>query len=84
MNLYRAGERRAKDMPCVTVEQVLRLRDYAADVECQRDQLREALEHLMADISGGEKPCGHEFTCVCAGDKARAALNATKENPERS
>lgn len=35
-------------------------------------ELREALNDLLASISGGDKSCGHEFTCVCAGDKARA------------
>ena len=36
--------------------------------------LVEALKGLMASISGGKKSCGHDFTCVCSGDKARKAL----------
>jgi len=37
-------------------------------------QLLDALKGLVASISGGEKPCGHDFTCVCAGDAAREAI----------
>lgn len=40
----------------------------------QRDELRDALVGLMNDIGGGKKACGHDFTCICAMDKARAAL----------
>lgn len=36
--------------------------------------LVEALEGLLASIGGGDKQCGHDFTCVCAEDKAKAAL----------
>lgn len=40
----------------------------------QRDELRDALIGLMNDIGGGKKACGHDFTCICAMDKARAVL----------
>lgn len=50
-------------------------------VNCH-DDLLEALKGLMADISGGEKSCGHEFTCVCAGDKARAAIAKAEGKPQ--
>lgn len=36
--------------------------------------LLDALRGLMAANGGGPKACGHDFTCVCAEDAARAAL----------
>jgi len=39
-----------------------------------RPELLEALRDLLAEASGGTKSCGHDFTCVCAFDKARAAV----------
>lgn len=36
--------------------------------------LLQALSDLLASISGGEKSCGHAFTCICPGDKARSAI----------
>lgn len=38
-------------------------------------ELLEALQLLMAEQTGGNKPCGHNgFTCMCPYDKARAAI----------
>lgn len=45
----------------------------------QVEALRDALQAVMASIGGGKKFCGHEFDCICAGDKARAALAATPQ-----
>lgn len=33
-----------------------------------------ALSDMLAEASGNPKSCGHDFSCVCVGDKARAAL----------
>lgn len=41
-------------------------------------ELLEALEGLMTDLSGGPKKCGHDFSCVCAGDAARAEIAKAK------
>ncbi len=57
---------KASDMNCVTVEDVLRLREHAIATEKERDQLREALQDMMLDMD----PERH--------DKARAALKATE------
>lgn len=38
------------------------------------DKLAEALRELLASISGQPKSCGHQFYCICAGDKARIIL----------
>jgi len=46
---------------------------------CNNHQkLLDAMKGLVASISGGEKPCGHDFTCVCAGDAAREAIKAAE------
>lgn len=37
--------------------------------------LVEALEDLLASNGPGPKSCGHDFTCVCAEDKAKEALS---------
>jgi hypothetical protein len=44
----------------------------AAQAEAKR--LREALEDVLNATSGSKKRCGHDFTCVCPWDNARAAL----------
>jgi len=43
------------------------------------ERLREALSEIMASIGGGKKKCGHDFTCVCAEDAARKALEGGDE-----
>lgn len=43
------------------------------------DALYVALKDLLASISGGKKSCGHEFTCVCAGDAARKMINQMED-----
>lgn len=57
--------------------------EYAAHAINQHDiltnrvkVLEKALSGLMAAIGGGDKSCGHDFTCVCAEDAARKALEA--------
>ena len=37
-------------------------------------ELGEALLLYFQQASGGPKSCGHEFDCICPGDKALAAL----------
>lgn len=37
-------------------------------------ELYEALEDMLAESFGAEKSCGHDFTCICPEEKARAAL----------
>jgi hypothetical protein len=44
--------------------------------------LLEALKGLLADIGGGTKTCGHDFACICAGDKARGAINRAEGRNE--
>ena len=51
-----------------------------AELELQVDTLQDALQCLFNDIGGGKKFCGHEFSCVCAGDKARTALNTLPQH----
>ena len=43
-------------------------------LESRVKELEDALRNLMASICGGEKDCGHKFTCICSGDAARKAL----------
>lgn len=44
----------------------------------QREELLEALKDYTSSNGGGDKFCGHDFTCSCAWDKALAAIkNAT-------
>ena len=43
------------------------------------ESLLGALKDLMASISGGSKSCGHDYTCVCSGDAARAAIKQAEE-----
>jgi len=43
---------------------------YVRDVE----KLHLALKDLYNSHAGMEKSCGHDFTCVCAGDKARELI----------
>lgn len=40
----------------------------------ERDALIAALEALMGEQSGGPKPCGHDYECVCAGTLLLSAL----------
>ncbi len=71
---------KAQDMPCVTVEQVLRLRDHASYVEQQRDQLREALkrlEEMASDCDDGQYMDYPDARGIF--EQARAALKATEE-----
>lgn len=42
--------------------------------ESANTELLDALKGLMAERSGSKKQCGHDFDCVCASDKARAAI----------
>lgn len=37
-------------------------------------ELLEALKDLYAQACGMPKSCGHDFTCICPGDKAKAAI----------
>ena len=37
-------------------------------------ELYEALSDVMAQLSGQEKSCGHDFNCVCPTEAAAAAL----------
>lgn len=46
-------------------------------VSAQALLLKDALSGLMSGIGGGNKSCGHEFSCICATDKARKALSET-------
>lgn len=59
-----------------SVEEAARIIDDATGLPA----LVEALRGMLAENSGDwkAKPCGHDFCCVCVGDKARAALAATK------
>jgi hypothetical protein len=41
-------------------------------------ELLEALEDLYAQACGMPKSCGHEFTCVCPDDKAKAAITKAR------
>lgn len=50
--------------------------DFIAHCIKHTDALADALDGLMNSIGGGEKECGHEFSCICACDKAKAALSA--------
>ena len=52
------------EMPVVTVEQVMRFRDAAIDIERQRGELLAALKNARAFIYGkpsAELPCGWEI-----------------------
>lgn len=40
------------------------------------DAMREALRDVLNDAGGRPKSCGHEYSCVCAWNKATAALAA--------
>lgn len=44
--------------------------------------LTEALTDIHNDIAGGVKSCGHQYTCICAGDKVRAALSTEVNKTE--
>ena len=53
-----------------------------AEIARLREQvrvLRDALKDHYAAACGMPKSCGHEYQCICTGDKARAALAATEE-----
>ncbi len=59
------------------------LRDMLDDAKSVRDQQSELLQlqnqaliELLSSIGGGTKSCGHEFHCICATNKARAAIAA--------
>lgn len=54
--------------------------DFVIRAVNSHDALLAALKGLMADLSGGKKHCGHDFTCICAGDAARAAIVAAEAN----
>ena len=41
------------------------------------DELAEAIEALL-----GKKTCGHDFCCICADEKATAALTKYKESKQ--
>lgn len=36
--------------------------------------LLKACKDLLAEMSGSEKSCGHQYTCVCPSDKAREII----------
>lgn len=40
----------------------------------ERNELLACLKELWASVAGGEKSCGHAFTCCCAGDKTKNLL----------
>lgn len=40
----------------------------------QARELAEALTDIRNGLLGLKKSCGHDFTCVCADDRSRAAL----------
>ena len=44
----------------------------------QHEELVEALDSLIRANGGGKKDCGHDFTCVCAEDKAKVALQKAR------
>lgn len=60
-----------------TIEQ---LQEENAALLATVEALRDALQAVMESIGGGKKFCGHDFDCVCAGDKARAALAAKPQH----
>lgn len=73
---------KAKDMPGVTVEQVLRLRDSAIRLEHQRDQLREALSVMLEDYADACDQWddeSQEFGRKVI-EQARTALKDTEDN----
>lgn len=41
--------------------------------------LLEALDDLINSISGMDKICGHDFTCSCPVDRAKAAIKKATE-----
>lgn len=47
--------------------------EYNRTAEVVADMLA-ALRDVMAAQSGNPKSCGHEFTCICPYDAARAAI----------
>lgn len=51
------------------------LREERDALSAQNERMREALEDMLAQASGTKKHCGHDFECVCPGDKTRAALS---------
>lgn len=59
-------------------DEIRALKEGAQDANAQRISadldLLVALEDLYAQGCGMPKTCGHEFVCVCPGDKARAAI----------
>ncbi len=53
---------------------------YISEQEAEKAILLDALKMLWNDISGGDKKCGHNFSCVCAGDNTRKVLNRLTTN----
>lgn len=61
-----------KTFHCLDIDDV---REYARlKSQEENEELVEALRDLWNDITGQKKSCGHEYTCICAGNKAKAIL----------
>ncbi|HEY4087553.1 MAG TPA: hypothetical protein VGM43_16550 [Bryobacteraceae bacterium] len=48
----------------------------------QRDLIAEQSDILRSFTDASYRPCGHQFDCVCHGDRARAILSALANSPE--
>lgn len=53
-------------------------REELAKLIAAAPELLEALEGLIISGGGGNKKCGHEFSCICALDEAKAAIAKAK------
>lgn len=48
-----------------------------AETTAERDEWRRLAERLaeaLREYRGGPKACGHDFECLCTGDRAKALL----------
>lgn len=68
------GERSLDEQGVSDAAYTCGLHAIAVDLAESNTELLEALKDLLASISGEKKSCGHEFTCICPEDKARAAI----------
>ena len=58
---------------------IVALSEYTSKLESEKQELLDALQSVMNDIGGGKKFCGHDYSCVCAFDKAKSVIKRSTD-----